>query len=84
MSTHLGHVIETTERYTAWLTEGITGKLEESNSAEVDASSICTVVGEQLTRKSTIKKDRSDKKESRKAPDSDEEFAVCFYLFNMT
>lgn len=37
MSTHLGHVIETTEKYTMWLTEGIAGAKQNSNS-DLDTS----------------------------------------------
>uniref|UniRef100_A0A5K3FAE4 Helicase C-terminal domain-containing protein n=2 Tax=Mesocestoides corti TaxID=53468 RepID=A0A5K3FAE4_MESCO len=41
MSTHLGHVIETTERYTLWLTEGITGakKPQQPTTANSDTES---------------------------------------------
>lgn len=35
MSTHLGHVIETTERYTMWLTEGIAGAKQSTTDQEI-------------------------------------------------
>nr|CDS31584.1 helicase [Hymenolepis microstoma] len=41
MSTHLGHVIETTERYTMWLTEGIIGsKQNDQDAASKDKDAV--------------------------------------------
>lgn len=45
MSTHLGHVIETTERYTMWLTEGIIG-VKQPSATDQEASDKETGRGE--------------------------------------
>lgn len=47
MSTHLDNVIETTEKYTEWLTEGIVGsKANDQESSSKDKEEEATSVSE--------------------------------------
>uniref|UniRef100_A0A0X3NT99 Helicase domino n=1 Tax=Schistocephalus solidus TaxID=70667 RepID=A0A0X3NT99_SCHSO len=81
MNTHLGHVIETTEKYTLWLTEGITGTsaIGPNLTAATDSE---TAAGEPVSEpsepahqktplKSDISNDNSDKEFTADAADSE-------------
>ncbi|CDI98275.1 helicase [Echinococcus multilocularis] len=62
MSTHLGHVIETTERYTMWLTEGIIGAKQP------------TVTDQEASDKETARNEKA--KEAEPSKESDAEFVA--------
>lgn len=77
MTTHLGHVIETTERYTVWLTEGITGAKQQqalTNTGDSDTES---------TKKTVTPEEDSSKKENMGVDDSDVEFKVFQHCWRL-
>ncbi|VDM31077.1 unnamed protein product [Hydatigera taeniaeformis] len=59
MSTHLGHVIETTERYTMWLTEGMVGVKQQPT------------IDQEASDRETGKDEKTENAESPKESDAD-------------
>lgn len=67
MTTHLGHVIETTERYTMWLTEGIAGSKQQQGDSDGESKS---------TREQDSEQEKPKKEKDTTPVESDAEFEV--------